>query len=111
MKAFGTVLAGLTAAFTTMLFALPAMAQEAEKVAYNDRDKGVAIAVGLGMAIAAFGGALGQGRAAGPALEGLARNPGAREAVFVPLIISLALIESLVIYSLIISLALFTKIH
>ena len=33
------------------------------------------------MAIAAFGGALGQGRAASAACEGIARNPGAAGAI------------------------------
>ena len=61
--------------------------------------------------IAAFGGALGQGRAASSALEGIARNPGASDKLFTPMIIGLALIESLVIYSLLISFLLFFKIH
>ncbi len=111
MKAFGKILAGLTAAFATMLIALPAMAQETVVANGGEHDKGVALAIGLGLGIAAFGGALGQGRAAGAALEGIARNPGSRDAVFVPLILSLALIESLVIYSLIISFFLLGKVH
>src|SRR5437879_11820273 len=37
----------------------------------------LALAVGFGLAIAAFGGALGQGRIASAACEGIARNPGA----------------------------------
>jgi len=56
---------------------------------------GAALAIGL----AAFGGSLGQGKTAAAALEGIARNPTARDAVFVPMIIGLALIESLVIYA------------
>lgn len=63
----------------------------------------IAIAAGLTIAIAAFGGALGQGRAAAAALEGIARNPGAASKVQTPMIIALALIESLVIYSLVIA--------
>lgn len=62
-----------------------------------------ALGAGLGMGIAAFGGALGQGRAAAAALEGIARNPGASGKLFTPLILGLALIESLVIYALLIS--------
>jgi F-type H+-transporting ATPase subunit c len=50
---------------------------------------GSALAMGLG-ALAAAGG---QGRAAGQALEGLARNPGSKDAVFVPLLLSLAFME------------------
>jgi F-type H+-transporting ATPase subunit c len=67
-------------------------------------DKGVyALAAALAIGIAAFGGALGQGRAASSALEGIARNPGAAGKVMTPMIIALALIESLVIYALIIA--------
>jgi len=70
----------------------------------------LAIASGFGIAIAAFGGALGQGRAATAALEGIARNPEASSRIQTPLIISLALIESLVIYALVIAFLLQGKI-
>lgn len=69
----------------------------------------IGLAAGLGIALAAFGGALGQGRAAATALDGIARNPGASDKLFTPMILGLALIESLVIYALIISILLFTK--
>lgn len=62
-----------------------------------------ALAAGLGLGLAALGGALGQGRAAAAALDGIARNPNASDKLFQPMIIGLALIESLVIYALIIS--------
>ncbi len=62
-------------------------------------DPYASLAAGLGIGIAAFGGALGQGRAAAAALEGIARNPSAAGKLFVPMIIGLALIESLVIYA------------
>lgn len=65
---------------------------------------GVAIAfvgLALGLPIAAVGGALGQGRAAAAALEGIARQPEAAGEIRVLLLLSLALIESLVIYALI----------
>jgi F-type H+-transporting ATPase subunit c len=61
---------------------------------------GAALAIG----VAAFGGALGQGRTASAALEGIARNPAAQPKIFTPMIIGLALIESLVIYALVIAL-------
>ncbi len=57
----------------------------------------------IGIGLAAFGGALGQGRAAAAALDGIARNPNATDKMFTPMVLGLALIESLVIYSLIIS--------
>jgi F-type H+-transporting ATPase subunit c len=70
----------------------------------------IAIAASFGIAIAALGGALGQGRAAAAALDGIARNPGAAGQVRGPMILGLALIESLVIYALIIALLLVLKV-
>ena len=70
----------------------------------------IALAAGLGIGIAALGGALGQGRAAAAALDGIARNPGAAGQIRGPMILGLALIESLVIYALIIALLLVLKV-
>ncbi len=70
----------------------------------------IAMAAGLGIGIAALGGALGQGRAAATALDGIARNPGASGKIMTPMILGLALIESLVIYALVISFMLLGKI-
>jgi F-type H+-transporting ATPase subunit c len=75
-----------------------------------ERGKFVALAIGLGLGIAALGGALGQGRATATVLEGLSRNPGAYDKVFTPFILGMVLIESLVIYSLVISLLLLGKV-
>lgn len=58
----------------------------------------------LGISIAAFGGALGQGRAAASAVDAIARQPEAGDRIFTTLILSLALIESLVIYALAVAL-------
>ena len=58
-----------------------------------------ALAAGLAIAIAAFGGALGQGRVGAAAMEGIARNPQSQKTMFIPMIIVLALIESFVIFS------------
>jgi len=70
----------------------------------------LALAAGLAIALAAFGGALAQGRAAATALEGVARNPGAGGRIQTLLILGLALIESLVIYALVIAFMLQGKI-
>ena len=64
------------------------------------------IAIGFGVPIAAIGGALGQGKAASAALEGIARQPEAAGKIQTAMIIGLALIESLVIYALLIGLVL-----
>jgi F-type H+-transporting ATPase subunit c len=66
----------------------------------------VALAMGLGLGLAALGGTMAQGRATSAALEGLSRNPGSYDRLFTPFILGLVLIESLVIYSLVISLIL-----
>ena len=62
------------------------------------------LASAFAIGVAAFGGALGQGKTAAAALEGIARNPAAQGKIFVPMIIGLALIESLVLYAFVIAL-------
>jgi F-type H+-transporting ATPase subunit c len=62
------------------------------------------ITSGSCIAVAAFGGALGQSAAIKAACEGIARNPEASGKITVTMIIGLALIESLVIYALVICL-------
>ena len=69
-----------------------------------------ATAAGFGIAIAAFGCGIGQGLGLRSAVEGIARNPESSGKVTVTLLIGLALIESLCIYALVISLMLITKI-
>ena len=84
---------------TLLMVSTPAFAQDGGA----DLWKGyVGIGAGLAIGVAALGGALGQGRAAAAALEGIARNPQASGKLFTPMIIGLALIESLVIYALVI---------
>lgn len=61
-----------------------------------------AIAAGIGFAIAAGLGALGQGKIAAAAVEGAARNPGAANTIQRLMILGLALIESLVLFALLI---------
>ena len=61
-----------------------------------------AIAAGIGFAIAVFGGALGQSRVGASACEGAARNPGAAAKIQTMMILALALIESLVLFALLI---------
>ncbi|MBL4819247.1 MAG: ATP synthase F0 subunit C [Deltaproteobacteria bacterium] len=69
-----------------------------------------AIAAAIAIALPALGGALGQGRAAAAALEGIARNPSASGKIFVPMILGMALIESLVLFGLLIAFVLSGKI-
>jgi F-type H+-transporting ATPase subunit c len=60
----------------------------------------LALGVALGLPIAVIGAGLGQGKAAAAALEGVARQPEAAGKIQTMMIIALALIESLVIYAL-----------
>ncbi|HRO66071.1 MAG TPA: ATP synthase F0 subunit C [Pseudobdellovibrionaceae bacterium] len=83
------------------MVAVPAFAQEAAAAASDSGLRGLAAAIAI--SVAALGGALAQGRAASTALDGIARNPAASGKIFTPMIIGLALIESLVIYALIIA--------
>jgi F-type H+-transporting ATPase subunit c len=60
---------------------------------------GAGLAIGLGV----LGGSLGHGRAAAAALEGISRNPGASARIQTPMILGLALIESLVLLAFVIA--------
>jgi F-type H+-transporting ATPase subunit c len=64
--------------------------------------KSRALAAGIGFAIAVFGGALGQSRIGASACEGAARNPGAAGRIQTMMILGLALIESLVLFALLV---------
>ena len=96
----------------TFLGSVQAFAQEGMAHAGGSMGQGgyFAIAAGLAIGIAACGGALGQGRIGASAMDGIARNPQAAKAMFVPMIVGLALVESLVIYALVIAFMLQGKI-
>ena len=87
-----------------MLFTVAtAMAQSPGAAAATDAQPGKAWffpAMGsFAVGIAAFGGALGDGRAIAAACEGTARNPGAGGRIFTMLLLGLALIETLVLFT------------
>ncbi|NBU20565.1 hypothetical protein EBS43_03980 [bacterium] len=67
-------------------------------------DPYASLASALAISIAVLGGAFGQAKTAAAALEAIGRNPSAQNKVFVPMIIGLALIESLVLYAFVIAL-------
>jgi F-type H+-transporting ATPase subunit c len=101
------------AAVATALVLVPAMAfaQGAEPGANKfDANKWLAASAGFAIGIAALGGTLGQGRAASAALEGISRNPGAAARIQTPMILGLALIESLVLFAWVIAFLLWNKI-
>jgi F-type H+-transporting ATPase subunit c len=91
---------------TALLFsAMPALAQPAAGAAEGGSGLGKGLGLLgaiLGMGIAAGLCGLGQGRVASAACEGMARNPGAANRVQLALILGLAFIETLVIFTLVI---------
>jgi len=86
-------------ALAIMFIAAPVYAQGGEAAAGTNW---VAITAGFAMAIASGMCALGQGKATAAATEALARNPGASAGIQLALILGLALIESLALYTLVI---------
>jgi len=86
-------------ALTVMFVASPVYAQGAGAAAATNW---VAITAGFAMAIASAICGLGQAKATAAACEGLARNPAARAGIQLALILGLALIESLALYTLVI---------
>ncbi|MDP7321951.1 MAG: ATP synthase F0 subunit C [Bacteriovoracaceae bacterium] len=63
----------------------------------------IALAAAIAIGLAALGGTMAQGKAASAALEGIARNPEAQGKIFTPMILGMALIESLVILGFVIA--------
>jgi F-type H+-transporting ATPase subunit c len=86
-------------ALSMLCFAAPAFAQGG---AASSAVNWVALASGFSMAIASAVCGLAQGRATAAAAEALARNPAARGGIQFALILGLALIESLALYTLVI---------
>ena len=82
-----------------LCMASPAFAQS---TAGSSAPSWVPIGAGIGMAIASGLCGLGQGRVAGSAAEAMARNPGARASIQLVLVLGLAFIESLALFTLLI---------
>ena len=109
MARFRHWLVALITGTIALVVSSPAFAQTAE-TAKSSRDAWIAIAAGIGLGVSAFGGALGQGRMAAAAMDSIGRNPGASGKIFTPMLLGLAFIEAMVIYSLIIAFILSGKI-
>jgi F-type H+-transporting ATPase subunit c len=84
---------------TASVMAVPAFAQGAGAATGTNW---VALTSGFAIALAAGLAALGQARVAGSACDSLGRNPAARPGIMVALILGLAFIESLVLFTLVI---------
>jgi F-type H+-transporting ATPase subunit c len=104
----------IISAAATLLLVTPlmAMAQEAatQGAAGGLRGGLIALAANIGIGIAAFGSAIGQGRATASAMESIGRNPNSAGQLFVPMIIGLAFIEALTLYAFVIAFFLQAKI-
>ena len=98
-----TTLASVVTFLSTSAFAQP-FGAAAAKAGSNEFDARMGAMIGAGVAIGlgVLGGTLGQGRAAAAALEGISRNPGAAPRIQTPMILGLALIESLTLFTLVI---------
>lgn len=97
----------LYAAIITGVVIAPAiaLAQGGPSAASNQHDSNSYLAIGaaLAIAIAALGGTTAQGKATSAALEGIARQPSAAPRIQTPMILGLALIESLVLFAFVIA--------
>lgn len=97
-------------AVLSLLVSVSAFAQDnttATTAAHSGVRWGV-IAAAFVLGIAAAAGAIGQSRAIAASVEGIARNPSAAAAIRLSMIIGLALIESLVIYALVLAFFVYT---
>jgi F-type H+-transporting ATPase subunit c len=111
IRKFGTITAMVTTA--VLMSPLLAMAQDAATTAamgHPLRAGLIALSANIGIGIAAFGSALGQGRMAAAAMESIGRNPNSAGQIFTPMIIGLAFIEALTLYALVIAFFLQAKI-
>jgi F-type H+-transporting ATPase subunit c len=94
----------MLAALVLLAMASPAFAQAGGEEGAGLWYRGlIALAAGLGLGLAAFGAALGQGRATAAAMESIGRNPNSADRIFTPLIVGLALMEALALYALVIA--------
>ena len=87
-----------------------AIAAEGAGAGDSNRAVAIAISAGVAVAIAAFGAALGQGRVGASAMESIGRNPNAADRLFLPLVLTLALLEALALYGFVIAIILTGKI-
>lgn len=100
-------------ALTALLASSSAIAQEAVETAATVTNENLAfyaIAAGIVLGMAALGGTLAQGKVGAAAMDGIARNPQAGKAMNTPMILTLALIESLVVLSFVIAFLLVGKV-
>ncbi|MBA3725807.1 MAG: ATP synthase F0 subunit C [Armatimonadetes bacterium] len=72
--------------------------------------QGIALAIGIGIGFAVLGAGIGQGLAANGAMNGMARQPELAAKIQTGMIIALAFVESLVIFTLVLCFQLLGKL-
>lgn len=104
MKRYSWVLA------TVVLAPISTFANEAATAATGSGMNLGHFAAGLAMGLAVLGAGLAQGKIASSFMEGASRNPGAENVIKTPLILSLIFVETLVLFTVLVSLMLIGKI-
>jgi len=99
------VLSKIALVFVSMLL-VPDVAQAAEA----GIGWGLGIGAGLAIGLAGLGCGIAQGLTGAGATQGIARNPGAAGQIQTPMIITLALIESISLYGLVIAILLINQL-
>ena len=98
-------------ALAVMALALvPEMALAQDATGGDSGAWGIALGAGLAIGLAGLGCGIGQGLTGSGAVQGIARNPGAAASIQTPMIIALALIESIALYGLVLGIMLWTKV-
>ena len=90
--------------FFLLFLALGAVAFAAEADGESMIKAYSVVAAGVGLGLAALGGAIGMGNTAAATIAGTARNPGLGGKLMTTMFIALAMIEAQVIYTLVIAL-------
>ena len=102
IRKLGPAFMAFAAAFLVPMAAFAAEG-DAGKAGKFDVKMWAAVGAGVAIGLGVLGGGMGQGKAAAAALEGISRNPGAAPRIQTPMILGLALIESLVLLAFVIA--------
>ncbi len=102
-------LRNIFAALIAIAYSSNAFAQDHAAGAAGGSAGQLGLAAAIAIGLAALGGTLGQGKTVAAAMDGIARNPTAQGKMFIPMIIGLALMESLVLLAFVISFQLIGK--
>lgn len=90
----------------TVLFAIPALADEGAAVAAAGETAAKAYGAGIAIALAAAAGAIAMGISIGKSVEGISRQPEAAGEIRSAMMLGLVFIETAIIYALIVAILL-----